>query len=667
MPSEPKKDLFASLQIASGEAITIEAAGEEEENKLPRFEMLAYTGGMMDPGWGYPVVVEVKGMKVLSKSVPIRLQHMVSQGLGHTDSVRKENYQIRASGVFSRDNEYSREVVTASKNGFPWQSSIGVSVKRHEFVEEGKKLRANGQVFEGPVFVVRESVLNEISFVELGADRETSARVAAELSGGISMADEAKKDGKAPDIEAGNTDTETKKPDTTVEASGDKKETSAPVDVDLQASREKLAAEAERIDAIREACGGNHAKIEAEAIREGWSKEKAELAVLRAERKDVPNAHRSEPELSSSVIEASLSMACGMGSADLEKGYDEQTLEAANKQFGSGLSLTEVLIECARANGYSGRGVRDNLGRIMEFAFRGNRTLEAGFSNADISGILSNVANKHLLRGFMSVESAWRRVAAVRPVNDFKQVTSYRMTGNGTFTKVGPGGELKHGTLGEESFTNQADTYGVLYGITRKDIINDDLGAISTVPRKIGADGAKTFNTLFWTEFLDDASFFTAGNANYITGTDTVLGIDGLTEGEQTFMDMTDPDGDPIGHDPRILLVPTALSAKAAQLMKSTEVRDTTSSTNYGTANPHSGKFETVVSRYLTSATAWWLLGDPNDIPVIEAAFLYGKDTPTVEQADADFNTLGIQMRGFFDFGISKQDYRGGVKSKGAA
>ena len=35
--------------------------------------------------------------------------------------------------------------------------------------------------------------------------------------------------------------------------------------------------------------------------------------------------------------------------------------------------------------------------------------------------------------------------------------------------------------------------------------------------------------------------------------------------------------------------------------------------------------------------------------------------------AEADFNVLGIQMRGYFDFGVAKQDYRAGCKSKGAA
>jgi len=37
------------------------------------------------------------------------------------------------------------------------------------------------------------------------------------------------------------------------------------------------------------------------------------------------------------------------------------------------------------------------------------------------------------------------------------------------------------------------------------------------------------------------------------------------------------------------------------------------------------------------------------------------------KQAEADFNVLGIQMRGYHDFGCALQDPRGGVKMKGEA
>ncbi len=139
-------------------------------------------------------------------------------------------------------------------------------------------------------------------------------------------------------------------------------------------------------------------------------------------------------------------------------------------------------------------------GSVLRFAF--GRGIEASFSTIDIGGILSNVANKFLLEGFFSVERTWRNITAVRNVSDFKTVTSYRLVGKDQYELVAPGGELKHGTLGEEKYENRADTYGLVLSIDRRDIINDDLGAITTVPRKLGRGSGLKIDDVFWTTFL---------------------------------------------------------------------------------------------------------------------------------------------------------------------
>jgi len=228
--------------------------------------------------------------------------------------------------------------------------------------------------------------------------------------------------------------------------------------------------------------------------------------------------------------------------------------------------------------------------------------------------------------------------------------------------------------VGGESYSNKADTYGLLLSIDRRDIINDDLGAITTVPRKLGRGSGLKINDVFWTTFLNNTNFFKAANNNYLGGADTVLSIDGLSKAEQTFIDQTDSDGKPIGIMPAVLLVPTSLSAMATMLFKSLEIRDTTASTKYPVANPHAGKFRAEISRYLanaqytgSSAKAWYLLADPNDLPVIEVAFLNGQESPTIETAEADFNVLGVQMRGYHDFGVALQEPKGGAKAKGEA
>ena len=90
----------------------------------------------------------------------------------------------------------------------------------------------------------------------------------------------------------------------------------------------------------------------------------------------------------------------------------------------------------------------------------------------------------------------------------------YRLIGKDQYELVALGGEISSGTLGEEKYTNKADTYGLMLAIDRRDFINDDLGAITTVPRKLGRGSGLKINDVFSTKFLNNAAFFAAGNKN---------------------------------------------------------------------------------------------------------------------------------------------------------
>jgi len=311
---------------------------------------------------------------------------------------------------------------------------------------------------------------------------------------------------------------------------------------------------------------------------------------------------------------------------------------------------------------------------VLRAAFGVDVRASGGLSPIDLGGILSNVANKFLLAGFLSVERTWRAISAVRPVTDFKKVTSYRLIGGNRYQTVPPGGTIQHGNLGELAYENQADTHALLLSIDRRDLINDDLGAISQVPTDLGRSAALTVNEKFWATFLANAAFFTPERGNHLTGVASALGIDGLTAAEVAFAEQTDPKKNPLGIQPAVLLVPPALAALARALFTSTELRQTIAGQVFPTANPHQGRFRVESSAYLSSPgvagssrSAWYLLANPADLPVIETVFLYGNESPTIDSTEADFSTLGIQMRGVHDFGIALQEHRGGVKADGPA
>jgi phage major head subunit gpT-like protein len=287
--------------------------------------------------------------------------------------------------------------------------------------------------------------------------------------------------------------------------------------------------------------------------------------------------------------------------------------------------------------------------------------------------MLTTAGNKLLLDGFNLVPQTWRAVAAVQNVNDFKEVTAYRLTADLEYEEVGPGGTIEHGTMGQEAYTNQAKTYAKMLTLTRQDIINDDLGAFDTLRKRLGMGAGIKLNRVAWTTWLTASAggtFWTEARGNLITA---VFGETGLTAAVKAFRNMVGPDGNNLSIEPKAVLVPPDLEAQAKKLYVSTEVRDTTTDTLTQTGNIYNDSFKPVAVSELNndnyvgkSGTAWWLLAPPEILASAAMCFLDGVQNPTIESADADFNTLGISLRGYHDFGGAMSEHRASVKSTGA-
>jgi hypothetical protein len=391
-------------------------------------------------------------------------------------------------------------------------------------------------------------------------------------------------------------------------------------------------------------------KAQIEALNEKVSKME-KLNATRDERPAAPAVHVATPApLTSQVIEASFALQGGLHGA--EKHYDEKTLEAANKARRE-LSLGEVNVQAAVSNGYDGPR------RLSASTLR--PILAAAWATHSIAGILSNTANKFLLAGFDSVESAWRQISTVRSVNDFKTLTSYRLNGGFKFDKVSNGGELKNASASEESRTISADTYGIMTSVTRTDLINDDLSALTAVPQRIGRGGALKLNDVFWNEFqADHNTWYTSGRGNIKT-TAGALALANLKNITTLFRKLKDPDGNPVAVDPRILLVPADQELAAAEIMGTNLLVG--GNTTVPNVNVLAGRYQVVSTTYLTNTDDYYLVASPADLPAMEVAFLNGVQSPIVETAEADFNTLGVQMRGYFDFGVAKAEYLASVKA----
>jgi hypothetical protein len=667
----------------------IQAAADEGEGpKLRRFSALAYTGGpMLVSGFYRPVVVDLAGLSVPTQNRPIFHSHDEGKIVGHSDKIEVSAQRIKISGVVSGVGEAAQEIQALAANGFPWQASIGATVQRTEFVDAGQTVKVNGKNHQGPLVIARTSTLKEVSFVALGADDNTTAAIAAGRSQEDGRMTEFEKWLQAKSIDGASLTAETK---TALEAAfnaevkakadadkidADRKAKEAEgQNVDIVAKQNELAAaNLERIARVQELCT-NHPKIAAQAVKENWNETKTELEVLRASRANVPAIHsHGGPSQDATVIEAGMRMS--LGRKNLDKEYKPEVLEAAHRDY-KRVGLHQVMLMAAEANGYQGRTYGSvnagNLREVLQYACGMIRA--SGFSTLSLPNILSNVANKELLAGYMEEDQTWREIASVKSVSDFKAVTAHRMLDNMEYEALGDGANIAHGTMSEETYTRQAGTYAKMFTLTRQTMINDDMGALDDLRERLGRGAAKKFNNVFWAEFINNSSHYTTALTNYIEGSTTNLGADGvgLGLGVKQFRKMTSPTADGtkrVGHgmQPTKMLVPPEIEGIAEALYKNQNLGAVATSS----ANIYANKYRPIVQNRLSdssfsgySTTAWYLLSESLSPMVV--SFLNGQESPTVESADADFSTLGMQFRGYHDFGCDLVEYLGSLKSKGA-
>lgn len=685
-----------------------------EGSKPRRFSILAYTGGPLPvTGFNLPVVVDLAGLEAPG-NVPILLDHQntVEDTLGVTDTITNDGQSLILAGPVTGVSAKVKGVLQQGAAGHQWQASIGARIIEEIEISAGESVEVNGRIQTGPFILARRAVLRETSVLPMGADGATAVNLAAAAAAmlrgaavsfedwlqtlGLSMGNLTPENQAAlmkawemmttaPVQAAEHTDPEKK--EMAAMPTEDKPTAQAAAKNDLQAAADlrRQIAGVYRQQAEIQAKAAGHPDVIAAALENNWSADRVELEILKRQ----VSSGRTRPTSfvsaqnggdPSRILQAGLSMA--RQHKGTEKEYSEAELQAAQTQFRGRIGLQQVMLMAAAANGMSvmpGTRLHDgNLREVMTWAF--GRNIQAGFSTVSLPGIFSNLANKELLQGFEEVANNWTEIAEIKSVSDFKTHTSYRLLDDMEYEELGPGGVIKNGKISEESYTRSADTYAKMFSLTRRDIINDDLGAFDDLRTRLGRGAARRLNRLVWTTFLSNpTTFWTTARTNYIEGGTSNLGTDGvgLSRGVTAFRQRLSPlvtgaeasSRMTLGGQPTKLLVPPELEAVAEALY----VARNLAAVKAADANIHANKYRPVIATELSdsaygggySATAWYLFDDIMK-PVV-VSFLNGQQSPTVESADADFNTLGIQLRGYHDFGCSQSEYLAGVKSKGAA
>ncbi len=635
--------------------------------------MLAYGGGPMRPHTTaklkHPLVVDLAGT-TLPDSFPLHADHDTRlDGIAGHGRAAVSDGKLYAEGTISRTSTAGSKILSLHGDGFRFQASVGMDFTAAEFIADGKTVHVNGRTLAGPLFVIRASTLKEISLVSIGADAEATVSIAASRGKGKAMPFHKNRGEGDPAAE-----------DTlqAIEAAAEEPGRILRVEADGRIVRgeperierpttptEAAMLEAKRIAKVQALTAG-YPDITAQAIADDWSigrvQQRMELEKLKAERRPAPAGiygSRAQQVKPQAIIEAALLRRVGLEEV-AEKSLGEAALAASY-----GMEHTMDLVRLAMVS--EGR----------ECAGMSRQELAAaGFSTMSLPNALSNVAGKMLIEAYTEAPSTWQAFAAKRTANNFHEKKDIRPSTLGSLDQLAPDGEIRHATIDESTYTFSVATFAKMLRITRKDLINDDIGYFQQIAESFGRNARRKLNDLVYGTLLNAGSHFHTNNGNLLTGADSALSIDSLTAAVQAMMTQRDAEGNDLDLSPAVLVVPPELRELAMQIINSSEVRDGGATGIYGTGNVHHKALTLAVEPRLSntdkfseaSATAWYLFGSPATVPM-SVAFLDGKQEPTVEYfgLDSDPSTLGATWRVYHDFGSAMADPKAAVKSTGTA
>ena len=608
-----KDEIPSMLTLAEGSY----EVPEQDGDKPVRCTGVAYSGGSFRQWWSaLPCYVDLSGMR-MAEQVCLMYNHSYDPEcrLGVIEA-KNDGKTLTVDGEFDTGNMLAQSIIRAGRK-FNWQLSIGAENGKVERVDEGTVETINGNTVNGPALVVRESILREVSIVAIGADAKTSMEIKASL-----MAPESDEHVVQAVAQA----------EPAVEIENSEPTTENNEDIDMEELNSKLNAITDGLTKLSERIEATEKRIETQA-----SRPTPEICVRNTD--DIATAD---------VLQAAVEQAMGVTPTDTK------AADIADRKFHGQMGLKQLYTECAHAGGWNGYLNNGNLGEAVS-------AIKASFSTVNLPGILSNAINKRIKAGWDYAEDSWRKIADITSVSDYKQFSTYVLNSKGDYEEVGSGGTIPTGELAETGYSNQLKRYGLMFSIDEMDIINDDLNAINQRAFQFGRKASLKLNKVFWQLFQTDTDFFKAENNNVVTAAGA-LDASSLAKLVKAFRKQTDVNGDILGYEPRILLVPAALEVEAQKLYSDAEIRDTTASKQYLTGNPWRGKFNPVASAYLTSDDDYYLLADPTIAATMQVAFLNGQQAPVVESNPTNFDTFGISYRGKFSFGVAFMDSKAGIK-----
>lgn len=406
-------------------------------------------------------------------------------------------------------------------------------------------------------------------------------------------------------------------------------------------------------------------------ISEGKSIDEARAAIIEEFAKQDPNAgtrstvvvgEDREATMRRSATEAALVM---RESPELVRGdkspYDKDVITEAHKMRG------ETLLDLAKASLIRGGHDIEGLNKV-EIVGRAFTS-----STSDFPVLLEGANRTVLLASYEAQADTWRRFCATGSVSDFREHKRLRM---GTFSdleRLNENGEYKNKKITDADYEKVSiDTKGNMINVSRKMIINDDLGGFLKLAGMLGRAAARSIeNDVFATlklnggmgpKLVDGKTLFHADHGNIATaaGAPTVDIIDKMRQQMAQFQDKDKNDF--LDIRPALALAPLALGS-TLRLLNQAQYEPTAQM--FEKPNIVAGLFRDVIDTPRLTGNPWYVFADPSEEPVLEVNFLNGVQTPYMESEEG-FTVDGIRWKIRMDYGIGAVGFRGAIRNAGA-
>ena len=289
-------------------------------------------------------------------------------------------------------------------------------------------------------------------------------------------------------------------------------------------------------------------------------------------------------------------------------------------------------------------------------------------TTSDFPLLLEQGGNRVLSTAYAAAESPLKAIAVRREVSDLRDVTVAKLGEASGLEKVSEAGEVTYGSFGEGAESYKVETFGKLFSLSRKLLLNDQFGAFGDVMRQMGQLAASaeanalvgmlTTGAGAGPAMSDGKRLFHVDHGN-LAASGAALSVETLSAGRLAMRSQKGLDGKtPVGVTPTFLVVGPAQETAAEQLLA------TLAATKSADVNPFSGTLQLIVEPRI-AGNAWYVFGDKANAPVLEMAYLAGASGPQILSRDG-WGTMGREYRVTLDLGVGATDWRGVYRNAGA-